>query len=416
MEKKPVAKINQQDLARAFVGKKNVEPIPHKKEGRKWIIILIAGGICLILGLVCILCGFLVGGEEAATLSFSKIPSKSTSQPTFYSKLTGIPVGNEAEQDAPVYCMQTPNGVDGARPQAGLTEAGVIFEAVAEAGITRFAAIYQNPGSAVIGPIRSLRTYYLEWDTPFDCAIVHAGGAGDALAAVASGGYKDLDENYTYMFRGTYGSRLWNNLFTTAQDLRRFSDATSYDKSSIKGFKRMTPQESDLSRVSGTSVGTFDILKPYKEGDSERDSATNIKFYFGGSPIFDVAYTYNPETNLYSRSYGNGAAHEVYQCASEDLGQKNPEDVCTLTQMTPAVVIAMVVQEKRAADNYHEDITTIGSGDAYVFQNGTVIKGVWKKPAVDEQISFFDEHGNEIALAPGQTFISAVPGYGSIEY
>ena len=127
-------------------------------------------------------------------------------------------------------------------------------------------------------------------------------------------------------------------------------------------------------------------------------------------------YDYNMETNTYNRSYGSGVAHDVYECDAVDLGEKNPEDVCRLTQISPAVVVAMVVQESKAADNYHESITTIGTGDAYIFQNGTVIKGSWAKGAKDQQIKFFGEDGAEIALAPGQTIVSAVPAYGSVEY
>ena len=76
----------------------------------------------------------------------------------------------------------------------------------------------------------------------------------------------------------------------------------------------------------------------------------------------------------------------------------------------------MVVSEKKAWDNYHEDITTLGSGEAYVFQNGYAIKGRWEKNTVADQIKFYDESGVEIALAPGQTFIEAVPNYGSIDF
>ena len=76
----------------------------------------------------------------------------------------------------------------------------------------------------------------------------------------------------------------------------------------------------------------------------------------------------------------------------------------------------MVVQESKASDNYHEDITTIGSGKAYIFQNGTAIAGNWSKASVGDQIKFTDESGAEVALAPGQTFVTAVPEYGSVEY
>ena len=76
----------------------------------------------------------------------------------------------------------------------------------------------------------------------------------------------------------------------------------------------------------------------------------------------------------------------------------------------------MIVPERRASDNYHEDITTIGSGEAYVFQNGLAIKGTWNKSSVADQIKFLDESGNEIKLVPGQVIVSAVPNYGGVEF
>ena len=170
------------------------------KPSKAWLVFLILGIIGILGGAACILVVFLLPEEVLPDLDFPEVPSAKVEN-AFYSPLTGLPVADEAAITAPTYCVQTPNGTDGARPQVGLDEAGVIFEAIAEAGITRFAAIYQNPSSAVIGPIRSLRLYYLHWDTPFDCTIVHAGGADDAIAAVRNGGYKDMSENYWFMYR-----------------------------------------------------------------------------------------------------------------------------------------------------------------------------------------------------------------------
>lgn len=395
-----------------------IKPISKKpvKDGKRWLVFLILGSIGFTSGLVCLLVTLFGFNKEVAQLSYPEIPSKKTAEET-YSLLTGEPLADVAEQKAPVYCIQTPNGTDGARPQAGLNQAGVIFEAIAEAGITRFAAIYQKPTSAIIGPIRSLRLYYLEWDTPFDCTIVHAGGAADALSAVSSGRYKDLSENYTYMYRGTYRQRLWNNLFTTADYLQRFSSDHGYNESDVKGFTRMTPEESNEARINDLAVEKLDITKPTNKNTSELTAKVGeINVKFGGIPNFNANYVYNPENNTYSRSYQSGAKHEVYQCKAENLGEKNPEDVCELTQMAPSVVIAMVVSERRASDNYHEVITTTGSGKAYVFQNGNVVEGTWNKPTKVDQIKFLDQDGKEIKLAPGQTFVSAIPNYGSIEY
>ena len=68
-------------------------------------------------------------------------------------------------------------------------------------------------------------------------------------------------------------------------------------------------------------------------------------------------------------------------------------------------------------DHYHEDITTIGSGSAYIFQNGTVFEGSWHKSDRSSQIIFKDSNGEIIKLKPGRTWISAIPeSYGKISY
>ena len=391
------------------------EPIQLKKTSKSWLVFLILGIVGTIGGCVCFLIILLTPEKILPDLNFPDIPSN-TSSTKFYSNLTGLEIASEVDKTAPVYCIQTPNGVDGARPQVGLTEAGVVFEAIAEAGITRFAAIYQKPTSAVIGPIRSLRLYYLQWDTPFDCTIVHAGGADDAIAAVRSGGYMDLTENYAYMYRGGNG-RLWNNLFTTSQYLAQASADWGHNSSNINGFSRMTPEESTKSRVDTSAADKLIITEPTTNNTSAMNFATtNINLHFGGIATFNVNYQYNQQTNSYDRWYETGNSHEVYQCPAEDLGEVAPESVCSLVQLSPKVVVVMMVREQKSWDEYHEDITTIGSGEAYVFQNGTAIHGTWNKGSVEEQIKFFDDAGAEIKLAPGQTFVEAVPIYGGVEY
>lgn len=391
------------------------KPIKNKNE-KKWTILLIIGLVLFAGGITMLILGLLPRGEKKDSPVFPDMSAKDDEKQT-YSNLTGEVLADANLVNAPAFCIQTPNGTDGARPQAGLNTAGVVFEAIAEAGITRFAAIYQNPTSAVIGPIRSLRMYYLQWDTPFNCTIVHAGGADDALAAVRSGGYRDLTENYAYMYRGTYGNRLWNNLFTTSTLLKQFSSDHGYETSEINGFARMTPDESNKARVNDLVTEKLNIIAPAKGNTSEMNAkVSNVSLRFGGWANFNVNYTYDASSNKYLRSYESGASHDVYSCPNEDLGEKNPEDACELTQMAPSVVIAMMVNEKKAWDNYHEDITAIGSGDAYVFQNGNAVRGTWKKGSAEDQIKFYDADGEEIKLAPGQTFVSAVPNYGSVDF
>ena len=427
MDKQNYINVTDEELAQAFAKERKTgngakTPVGDKtgatkkgKVDKLFIIFIMVGVISLVGGVGMIVFSLLDEKKSSKVDGYPDLSSVESGSEVTYSKLTGEPINSELVA-APAYCIQTPNGTDGARPQAGLNTAGVVFEAIAESGITRFAAIYQNPTASIIGPIRSLRIYYLEWDTPFDCAIVHAGGSGDALEAVAHG-YKDLTEDYNYMYRGTYGGRLWNNLFTTSAALARFSADHGYNTSEIKGFARMTPTESERSRIDELAVEKLNITQPTTANTSElKPAVTDIALRLGGWADFNVNYHYDAEANRYLRSYESGKPHEVYNCPEGDLGERNPEDACSLVQMAPAVVVAMMVNERRASDNYHEDIDAIGFGDAYVFQNGTAVKATWRKPSKTDQISFTDTDGNEIRLAPGQTFVTAVPNYGGVEY
>jgi hypothetical protein len=390
------------------------QEITQNKAKKTWLIFLILGGLMSVGGVAMLLLAILIPGETLPDLEFPELPSTKESN-NIYSDLTGLPLASAAEKTAPAYCIQTPNGNDGARPQAGLNQAGVVFEAIAEAGITRFAAIYQNPTSAVIGPIRSLRMYYLQWDVPFDCTIVHAGGADDALVAVRD--YKHLSESTTYMYRGGSSSRRWNNLFTTSTYLAQMNADWEFGESHINGFSRMTPEESKKSRVDNLVSEKLVITKP-ASGDTSAMVAkvANVAIRFGWSGTYNVDYYYDLSTNSYNRNYEMGTVAEVRACPDGDMGEANPDDLCPIVQLSPSVVVAMVVQEQKAEDNYHEAITTIGSGEVYIFQNGTVLHGTWNKPSVAEQIRFYDDSGVEIKLAPGQTFVEAVPNYGGIEY
>ena len=84
----------------------------------------------------------------------------------YFSNLTGEQVGDEAATKQAVTGVMIENSSD-SRPQSGLKKAGVVYETVAEGGITRFIALYQHDKPELIGPVRSLRIYYLDWAAPY---------------------------------------------------------------------------------------------------------------------------------------------------------------------------------------------------------------------------------------------------------
>ena len=173
-EPKAQAEVNEHNVQQTTSKTKAKKERKPRTTGQKvflWILILVlifgAAGVGVFIYFACF---------HNNTNNSVSSPSPDFPEP-IYSSLTGEEISDASLNNSPTYCVQIPNGTDGGRPQAGLGQAAVIFEAIAERGITRFAAVFQNPTVGVIGPIRSLRSYYLDWDTPFDCTVVHAGGS-----------------------------------------------------------------------------------------------------------------------------------------------------------------------------------------------------------------------------------------------
>lgn len=294
----------------------------------------------------------------------------------YYSPLTGEPVANEAATKQAVTAVMIENSPD-ARPQSGIKNSGVVFEAIAEAGITRFMVLYQQEKPALIGPVRSIRLYDAQWLAPFDASIAHVGGSMGGLAEIRNGSYRDLDQffNGSYFYRSTdrYSP---HNVYTTSAKLDALNASKGYTTSTFTGF----------SRVDGKPVDV--------------PNATKINVTIS-SPLYNSSYIYDKTTNTYARSQA-GAPH------------LDRED----GQITPSVVVAMHVDETTVLqDGYREVITTIGSGAATIFQNGTAIAATWHKPSKTSQINFTDATGADIPLVRGQTWIAAVPnGQGKVSW
>ena len=289
-------------------------------------------------------------------------------KPKYYSPLTGLLVRAEANTTSPVTCLMIENSPN-ARPQSGLKDSGVVFEAIAEGGITRFLVIYQQEKPQLIGPVRSLRLYDVDWAAAFDCSIGHVGGSAMALREVRNGDYRDIDQFFN---PGSY----WrandryspHNVYTSFKQLDKLNRA--------KGYK--TSQPKSFSRTDGVP--------------NKKPSVTNITITIS-SFLYNSTYAYNKKANAYAR-YQGGAKH-----LDRELGQ-----------ITPNVIIAMRVNETAVfEDGWREQITTVGKGEAYIFQNGKVINATWRKPSKSSQLTFTDKDKKDIKLVRGQTWIVAVP-------
>lgn len=297
---------------------------------------------------------------------------------TVASTLTGIQVDPSINK-LPVTAVMVENEI-AARPQSGLGSAGVVFEALAEGGITRFVALYQSNDSTSIGPVRSARPYYISWILGFDADYAHVGGSAQALSDITQWNVKDMNEFYNAAYYQRISSRAApHNVYTNTAELSKLEAIKGYTSSTFTSWPRKSPA-------------------PLKT-----PTASTINFTMSSSDYND-SYTYNPTTNDYSRF--NGGTPQI--------------DANTNQQIKVPVVIAIVVQESNgpldASNAYYSEYQTIGSGTAYVFQDGGVTVGQWSKSSNTTQIQFTSSSSKPIALNPGETWITAVTSTAAVSY
>jgi hypothetical protein len=312
------------------------------------------------------------------------------------STLSGLLVDPSVNK-RPVTGVMIENSTD-ARPQSGIGDANVVFEAIAEGGITRFLALFQDTQPDYIGPVRSVRPYYEQWALGFDAPLAHVGGSPEALANIAAWGVKDLDQFYN---SGAY-QRVSNryaphNVYTSIAKLNEIENAKGYTSSTFTGFirKKESPYKAPAATTSTSKT------KATTKADT-RTAASTIDIAISSS-LYNNHYDYDTATNSYKRSEG-GQPHMVVDAAG---AQK---------QITPKVVIALVMPYGIQSDGKHSEYGTIGAGQMFVFQDGTVTPGTWTKSANNAQFQFADNEGHPLPLNPGQTWLTAVDAAGDVTY
>lgn len=332
-------------------------------------LLIIIGSILVLLTASILVYLFVFNKSTTPSQSTPQAKVKEVELPKYYSPLTGVLVESDAATKQAVTGIMVENHPD-ARPQSGLKEAGVIFEAICEGGITRFLVLNQSEKPALIGPVRSVRMYYISWASAFDASIAHVGGNIDALAEMRNGTHRDLDEfSYANTYWRSDDRYAPHNMYTSSASLDTLNSQLGYTNSTFKGFSRIDGKPSDIPNATNVNITISDEL-------------------------FNSSYVYDATTNTYAR-FQAGEAH-----LDRELGQ-----------ITPSVVIGMFVDEYTgpSAEGSEEYIDTINSGRAVIFQNGIATEATWQKTGPTSQIIFTDINGLDIPLIRGQTWIAAVP-------
>jgi hypothetical protein len=345
---------------------------PRSKKG--WAATVL---VVLLVGLVSTVV-FFKHYDHKSLDAINFIPGIKTQPKTVASRLTGIQV-SPALAKLPMTGVMIENSTD-ARPQSGLSQAGVVFEALAEGGITRFLALYEEGQPSSIGPVRSARPYFIDWLLPFDASYAHVGGSPTALSEIQSQNVRDMNQFYNGSSYTRITSRQApHNVYTSMTSLRSLEQSKGWTTSNFVGF----PRKSD--------------------SPSKSPNATTINLNPSSSSMA-VSYQYDPKLNSYKRSEGGAPML----------------DANTGHQLEPKVVIAIIVPwtdgPLDASGAYYTDYADIGSGTAYVFQDGTLTQGTWSKTEPTSQIHFHTASGSTIKLNAGQTWITVLGNSSEVSY
>lgn len=264
-----------------------------------------------------------------------------------------------------------------ARPQVGLDKASVVYEAVSEGGITRFMAVYSCFDAERLGPVRSVRTYFLDWLSELNAFIAHCGGNIDALDRIPQEGILDLDQfeygEAAYWREPEAGKASEHTLFTDTTKLYKIAQDNGWD---MKG---------DFSSWKFKADAALD-KRPDKE-------IIDVPFS-GGS--YAVKWVYNRDENQYAREIA-GAAHN---------------DAKTGAQLKVKNVVVMEVNRHNSPTRINEAgyaMDTVGSGKAWFFIDGVKTEGTWNKASLKDRTIYKDSTGAEIKFDKGKTWIEVTP-------
>lgn len=288
-----------------------------------------------------------------------------------------------------------------ARPQSGLTSADIVYEAIAEGGITRFLAIYYCQDAEVVGPVRSARTYFLDFISeygPFPL-YAHVGGANtpgpaNALGQIVDYGWAEYNDLNQFSIGFPVFIRDYDRLGRTVATEHTVYSSTTKLWDYAREDRGITHENED-GEVWNEGYIPYKI-KEDSPASARPTSQTVIYNFWDGYADYLVEWSYDSATNSYKRSNG-GEPHT-------DLNNKQ--------QIAAKNVVILFMRESRANDGYEGNLHmlygTKGTGNATIFMDGEEIDATWSKKTRISKLELKDRRGQDIEFNPGQIWFSVV--------
>jgi hypothetical protein len=302
--------------------------------------------------------------SDSGKAAKAQAPTTTTLPPVF--PLTGRPVADPAAARRPATTVKIDN-IAVARPQAGIDKADVVFEEFTE-GITRFVVVFQSTAADTVGPVRSVRPADPTIVTPLGGVLAFSGGAPAIVALAKASPLTIVDENSADVMKRRSGRSAPHNLYTSTEGLLSKAPAGAPPPPAFANFLRPNQTFAGAGAVPITSLS----LKP--------------------APSIQADYEWDAATGSWKRST-DGRPH-----ALEGGGQISPTNI--IVQFTPYSVFP--------PDPKVQFPEVVGTGEAWVFASGQMVKGRWAKSGAGAMTTFTDAAGAPITLPAGQTWVHFV--------
>lgn len=257
--------------------------------------------------------------------------------------------------------------------QSGIQDAYILYEMIAEGGITRLMGIYKDANTSRIGTVRSARIYHLDYVLENDAIYVHIGGSKEAIKDIKTLGIADFNSEVTFRDRSiglAYEHTAFTSIEKIMEKVNKRGVRTTSDKDLLLNY---SIEELDLSELEGSIP------------------ANNVKISFSG--VKNTSFLYDKENKVYKR-YQNDIAHVDY-VSKEQYTVKN--------------IITYQVKNTSYDSYGRQELNNIGSGTGYYITNGYAIPITWEKKSRESQTIYKYLDGKEIVLNDGNTHIEIQP-------
>ncbi len=316
---------------------------------------------------------------DAAALPAPATASPALPTPSFDASvcpLTGLPTGGIDWTQRRAILVPIGNSPP-ERPQSELALADIVFEHLAEGGITRLSAVYLCRDAHDIGPVRSARLINL-YNVPMMNAVFAFSGASDgALARVLS---SELKQAMLYSDAGDPGFRRVDER-RPPFNLHASTDAIW-----------------SAARERGWVPGTRFTALPFGDAPSSGSPAVQIALPFGHG-VSDVSYTYDPSAGAYTRSMG-GFPHN-------DVSTGAPLAATNVLIIFAPHTETDIVEDSLGSRSIFIDLSA--GGRAILLRDGQAFEGTWSLPDVHAFFELRDASGRPMLLRPGTTWIEVAP-------